>query len=146
MNVSLAKKMIVASALASACLMAGCAGMADTGQAADNLEPGIAGLVDANRSYPQWSAFPAAPTDIPGDAVVAARVSTLRVSAGALSGEVARIQWLVSNAESYEADIRSRVRSAPVAVDTAATREEIETFQQRLRDRGRAPPPVDRRR
>lgn len=146
MNVSRAKKMIVASALAPACLLAGCAGMTDTGQAADNLEPRIAGLVEANRNYPQWSAFPAAPTDIPGDAVVAAEVSTLKVSAGALTGEVARIQWLVSNAEAYEADIRSRVRSAPAAVDTAATLEEIEAFQQRLRDRGRAPPPVDRRR
>ncbi|NBB51632.1 hypothetical protein GVN24_25440 [Rhizobium sp. CRIBSB] len=141
---SLAKKIIAMVGLAAACFTAGCAGGAPAGQADETLDPGIAALVEANRSYPQWSAFPAEPSDIPTDAAMAARVSTLKVSAGTLAGEASRIQWLLDNADAYEAGVRSRLARIPVSPDAAATSVEIEAFQQRLRDRGRAPPPVDR--
>ncbi len=142
MNARAAKKMIVVVALAGAA--AGCAGSGAADQARSPLEPRIAELVDANRHYPRWADFPAAPTDLPTDGQLAARVNTLRVTSGALAGEAARIEWLLGDPEAFEATVRQQVRAAPVSPDAARTQQELDGFAQGLRERGRAPPPVDR--
>jgi hypothetical protein len=76
---------------------------------------------------------------------VAAQVNTLRVASGSLAGEAARIEWTLSDSEGFARDIAARAQATPIAPETQATQADIEAFAQRLRDRGRAPPPVPRR-
>lgn len=140
MNASLAKKMILLAALA----LSACAGVAHDG-AETPLEPRIAALVAENRDYPVWADFPAAPTDAPSAMDVAGRVATLNVSGAALEGEAARIAWTLSDQEAFAREVTARVAATPVSPDARATQADIDAFAQRLRDRGRAPPPVPRR-
>lgn len=146
MNAPFAKKMIALTAAAVSLSLGACAGMTNAGGEADvGLEPRIAALVDENRQYPRWADFPAAPADVPQPVELAARINTLKVSAGALAGEAARIGWTLTDPEIFAAAVAARGAATPISPETAATRADIDAFQQRLRDRGRAPPPVDRR-
>ncbi len=110
------------------------------------VAPRVQALVDANRDYPRWADFPRSSEPGPEPAVIAAQVSTLRVTGGALAGEVSRIEWtLTEDPAAFAAALRARVDSTPVAPVTQETLAEIEEFARRTRERGRAPPPVPRR-
>lgn len=138
MNVPLSKKMCLC-ALAAAGL-SGCAGAfeADTDPASP-VGPRVQALVDANRAYPRWEDFPAAPTGLPSAVEVAQSVNTLRVTGGALNGEVGRLEWTLQDAAAFEREMAARVAASRPAPATLQTQAEIEAFAQRLRDRARAP-------
>lgn len=145
MNAPVAKKMISVPGLAALLGLSACA--AASVEAPGPLEPRVAALVAENRTYPRWADFPDAPTDVPDPIQIASRVNSLKVASGSLAGEVARIQWLLSDqdAAEYAAAIAARVDATPIAPETRATQADIEAFAQGLRDRGRAPPPIPRR-
>ncbi|HST91666.1 MAG TPA: hypothetical protein VLJ13_05655 [Brevundimonas sp.] len=106
----------------------------------------VQALVDANREYPRWADFPKSLEPEPAPADIAAQVNTLRVTSGALAGEVSRIEWtLTENPAAWAQDVQARVAAVPVAPVTQETAAEIEEFARRTRERGRAPPPVARR-
>ena len=142
MNAPLAKIPVASLAL----LLAGCAGAFDaTTDQASPVAPRVQALVDANREYPRWADFPRA-TPAPEPAQIAVQVNTLRASGGALAGEVSRIDWqLTGDPDAYAAEVRTRVDAVQVDPVSARTQAEIEDFARRARERGRAPPPVDRR-
>lgn len=109
------------------------------------VAPRVQALVDANREYPRWADFPRSEV-LPEPVAIAAQVNTLRVSAGSLTGEVSRIDWQTTgDPEVFAADVQSRIDATPVAPVTAETQAEMDAFIRRTRERGRAPPPVDRR-
>ncbi|MFN3667752.1 MAG: hypothetical protein ACK4VY_00420 [Brevundimonas sp.] len=113
--------------------------------AASPVAPRIQALVDANRAYPDFADFPRR-EPVPEPIAIAAQVNTLRATSGALAGEVSRLDWQTTgDPEAYAAEVRARVDSVTVDPVTAQTQAEIEAFVQRSRERGRAPPPVDRR-
>ena len=142
MNAPLAK----ISAASIALLLAGCAGAFDaTTDQTSPVAPRVQALVDANREYPRWADFPRA-TPAPEPTQIAMQVNTLRASGGALAGEVSRIDWqLTGDPETYASEVRARVAAVPVDPVSAATQAEIEDFARRARERGRAPPPIERR-
>lgn len=149
MNAPSAKKtrLFAAALLATvpACLGA-CAGrFSPESDAASPLAPRVQALVDANRRYPRWEDFPAAPTGLPDPAQIAANVQGLEAQGGALGGEVARIDWTLGDAEALAAETRARVGAVPVSPDSARTAAEIEALARDLRERAKAPPPIDRR-
>lgn len=109
------------------------------------IAPSVQTLVDANRHYPSWKNFPTAPADLPEAGQVASSVRTLERQGGALGGEVSRIDWTLKDAETLAAETRAQVEAVPVSADSARTQAEIDAFAQSLRDRAKAPPPVDRR-
>jgi len=109
------------------------------------IAPRVQALVDANRHYPSWENFPAAPADLPGATQVASNVRRLEGQGGALEAEVSRIDWTLKDAETLAAETRAQVDAVPVSPDSARTQAEIDAFAQSLRDRAKAPPPVDRR-
>ena len=126
--------------------LTGCAGaFAPETDPTSAVAPRVQALVDANREYPRWEDFPR--SSAPVAAIdVALQVNTLRVSGGALAGEVARLQWTeTGDPAAYAARTRARVDAVPVSPVTAETLAEIEAFANRNRERGRAPPPIDRR-
>lgn len=110
------------------------------------VAPRVQALVDANREYPRWADFPKSPEPQPDPAVVAAEVNTLRVTSGALAGEVSRIEWTLNeDPAAFAEGVRARVDAVQVAPVTQNTAAEIEEFARRVRERGRAPPPIPRR-
>ncbi|MDO9588866.1 MAG: hypothetical protein Q8R45_06285 [Brevundimonas sp.] len=114
--------------------------------AASPVAPRVQALVDANREYPRWAEFPRSTEPLPEPMAIAARVNTLRVTGGSLAGEVSRIDWQTSGDPiAFAAELQARVDSVPVAPVTAQTQAEMEAFLQRARERGRAPPPIQRR-
>jgi hypothetical protein len=150
MNAHFRKKTkLVAAALLVAAAPAGlsaCAGgSAPRTDKASPLAPRIQTLVDANRRYPRWADFPDAPNDLPAPGQIAASVQALNGQAQALGGEVARIEWTLADAEAMAAEVRAQTEAAPVSPDSARTGAEIDAFARSLRERAKAPPPIDRR-
>ena len=114
--------------------------------ASSPIAPRVQALVDANREYPQWADIPKSPEPLPAPVAIAAQVNTLRVTNSRLAGEVARIDWQTTgDPAAYAAEVQARVNAVPVAPVTAETQAEMDAFIARTRERGRAPPPVDRR-
>ncbi|WP_374599286.1 hypothetical protein [Brevundimonas sp.] len=106
----------------------------------------VQALVDANREYPRWADFPKSTEPAPTPTSIAAEVNTLRVTRGALAGEVARIDWtLTDDPAAFAEALRSRVAATAVAPATQQTQAEIDEYLRRARERGRAPPPITRR-
>lgn len=132
--------------VAAGALAGGCAGAfsPETDQTSP-LAPRIAELVDANRRYPRWEEFPKAPEGLPEPARIAASVQALEGQGATLGDEVRRIDWTLGDPETLAAEARAQVGDVPVSSDSARTAEEIEAFAQQLRDRAKAPPPIDRR-
>ena len=124
-----------------------CAGRFDPAtDASSPVAPLVQALVDANREYPRWADFPRSPVGVPEPMAIAAQVNTLRVTSGALAGEVSRIDWQITDdSAAFAAGVQARIDAVPVAPVTQETQAEIEAFARRARERGRAPPPVDRR-
>lgn len=113
-------------------------------EAQSPLAPRIEALVEANRGFPRWREFPAAPADLPDPARIAANVRTLEGDAGALAGEVARIDWTLGDPAALAAEARAQTDAVPVSPDAARSAAEIDAFAETLRARAKAPPPVDR--
>lgn len=147
MNAPIRKFSAVAAVALAAAGLAGCVGAFDPQTDPDSPVAGRAqALVDANREYPRWEDFPRSAEPPPPAAQIAARVATLNQTGGALAEEAARIDWtLTGDPAAYAADVQARVDAVEVAPVTAETAAEIEEFARRTRERGRAPPPVDRR-
>ncbi|WP_295218992.1 hypothetical protein [uncultured Brevundimonas sp.] len=138
--------MILIAAAAIATLLSGCVGAsASRTEAVSPLAPRIQELVDANRRYPRWEDFPAAPTDLPPVTQVASNVQRLQGDSATLTSEIARIDWTLGDAEALAAETRAAVNAVPVSPDAVRTQADIEAFAQSLRDRAKAPPPLDRR-
>jgi len=138
MNVPQSKKMFLC-ALAAAGLSA-CAGAfeADTDMAS-SMGPRVQALVDANRTFPKWEEFPSTPVGLPAAIEVAQSVSTLRVTGGALNGEVGRLEWSLQDPAAFEREMAARAAASQPGPATLQTQAEIEAFAQSLRDRARAP-------
>lgn len=147
MNAPIGKIAAVMSAIVAGGGLTACAGSFDAATETDSpLAPRVQALVDANREYPSWAAFPRASEPLPEPVMIAAQVNTLRITSGALAGEVSRIDWQTTgDPAEFAAGVQARIDSVPVAPVTAETLAEIEDFVRRARERGRAPPPVDRR-
>jgi hypothetical protein len=138
--------MILIATVAIAAPLGGCIGAsAAKTQAVSPLAPRVQELVDANRRYPSWEDFPAAPADLPPVAQVAANVQRLQGDSSALNSEIARIDWTLTDPAALAAEIDAAVKSVPVSPDAVRTQADIEAFAQSLRDRAKAPPPLDRR-
>ncbi|MFA4893017.1 hypothetical protein [Brevundimonas sp.] len=114
--------------------------------ASSPVAPRVQALVDANREYPRWADFPRVTEPVPEPVAIAAQVNTLRVTGGGLAGEVSRIDWQETGDPAvFAAEVQARLNAVTVAPVTAETQAEMEEFIRRTRERGRAPPPVDRR-
>ncbi|MFA4899846.1 MAG: hypothetical protein WC563_10000 [Brevundimonas sp.] len=138
--------MILIAAAAIATPLSGCIGAsASKTEAVSPLAPRIQELVDANRRYPRWEDFPAAPTDLPPVTQVASNVQRLQGDSATLTSEIARIDWTLGDAEALAAETRAAVNAVPVSPDAVRTQADVEAFAQSLRDRAKAPPPLDRR-
>ena len=147
MNARIGKIAAGVAAIVAGGGLTACAGSFDpVTDASSPVAPRVQALVDANREYPDWADFPKSVEPLPEPVVIAAQVNTLRVTGGALAGEVSRIDWqLTDDPAAFAAAVQARVDAVPVAPVTAETLAEIEDFVRRTRERGRAPPPVDRR-
>ncbi|WP_242076502.1 hypothetical protein [Brevundimonas diminuta] len=138
--------MILIAAAAITTPLSGCVGAsASRTEAVSPLAPRIQELVDANRRYPRWEDFPAAPTDLPPVTQVASNVQRLQGDSATLTSEIARIDWTLGDAEALAAETRAAVNAVPVSPDAVRTQADIEAFAQSLRDKAKAPPPLDRR-
>jgi hypothetical protein len=83
---------------------------------------------------------------MPEPITIAAEVNTLRVTGGAMAGEVSRIDWQTTgDPAAFAAAMQARIDSVQVSPVTQESLAEIDEFVRRTRERGRAPPPVDRR-
>lgn len=147
MNAPIRKIAAIMSALVASGGLTACAGSFDPAtDARSPVAPRVQAMVDANREYPRWAEFPRAVEPLPEPMAIAAQVNTLRITSGALAGEVSRIDWQTTqDPAAFAAEVQARIDSVPVAPVTAETLAEIEDFVRRTRERGRAPPPVDRR-
>jgi hypothetical protein len=127
-------------------VLAGCAGAfrAET-DAQSPVAPRVQQLVDANRGYPRWQDFPAAPTDLPAPADLAQRATALDATGTQAAQAAARIEWTLGDAGQFERDVASRIEAQQIAPVTALTGAAIDAYAQSLRDRAKAPPPIDRR-
>lgn len=146
MNVFLSKKTIVSAMTGLLLLTGGCVGSFDPQtDVTSPLAPRIQELVDAHREYPRWADFPAAPTDLPPPARVAANVQALNAGSGALANQVAGIDWtLDSDPAAFVSSIQRRFDPAGMGPIGAQTPDEVEAFAEALRRRAAAPPPIDR--
>lgn len=122
--------------------LGGCAGAFDA--APGPADARVDSLVAEHRVYPRWEDFPASPEGLPTAARLAEQVATLNDSGAALAGDVAQLEWTLSDPEAFAAAIIARINAADVSPDTVRTQAEVEAFAARLRERGRAPPPIDR--
>jgi len=147
MNASRRKIAAALSAVVAGGGLTACVGSFDpVTDATSPIAPRVQALVQANREYPRWADFPQGVEPLPEPVAIAAQVNTLRVTSGALAGEVSRIDWQTTgDPAAFTAEIQARLDSVEVAPVTAETVAEIEEFVRRTRERGRAPPPVDRR-
>jgi len=146
MNALIRKNAALCVVLTGTALLSACANaFSPRTDTTSPVAPQVQALVDANREYPRWEDFPKA-TPSPEPAEIAVEVNTLRVRSGALAGEAARIEWLTSgDAAAFTESVRARVAATPVDPASAETMTEIEARLRAARERGRAPPPVDRR-
>lgn len=146
MNARLAKKISGGLLLASILTgLGGCATAFDPQtDEASPVAPRVQALVDANRTYPRWEDFPRSTDPLPEPVEVASRVNSLRGSGTDLAAEAARIDWQLGDPVAFAAEVNSRVDAQAIAPVTAQTQAEVEAFAARTRQRGAAPPPVDR--
>lgn len=147
MNAPSRKIAAILIAMAAGGALTACAASFDPEtDATSPVAPRVQALVDANREYPRWADFPRSTEPLPEPLAIAARVNTLRVTGGALAGEVSRIDWQTSgDPAAFAAEAQARVDSVPVAPVTAETLAGMEAHLRRARERGRAPPPIQRR-
>ena len=145
MNVIVGKKIGLAATVLAPLLFSACASApAAKDEAVSPLAPAIQELVDANRRYPRWEDFPAAPVDVPSSHAIAGQVAALQGQSTALTQQTAAIEWTLQDPGGFAQSVRSRVEASRPSATTVETQADVEAFAQRLRDRAAAPPPVDR--
>ncbi|RZJ30376.1 MAG: hypothetical protein EON85_05175 [Brevundimonas sp.] len=146
MNALIRKNAALCVVLTGASLLSACGtAFAPRTDPLSPVAPQVEALVAANREYPRWEDFPRS-TPPPDSTQIAVQVNTLKVSAGALAGETSRIDWQTTgDAGAFADDVRARVAATPVSPVTAETQAEIDARLRAARERGRAPPPVNRR-
>ncbi|GAA0869917.1 hypothetical protein GCM10009116_17530 [Brevundimonas basaltis] len=147
MNAPIRKIAAVLTAVAAGAGLTACAGAFEPRtDPTSPVAPRVDALVAANREYPRWADFPKTLEPVPEPAAISARVATLGTAGGELAAAAARIEWQ-SNEDpaAFAADVQARVAAVEVTPVTAETAAAIEEFARRTRERGRAPPPVDRR-
>lgn len=146
MNVHRAKK--IGGALIAAAVLAGlgaCAGAFDPHtDPTSPVAPRVQALVDANSAYPRWEDFPRAAEAQPQLAEATGRVGALHATSADLAAATARIDWQEGDPDAFAAEVNRRIDAQAVAPVTAETQAEIEAFAARARERGTAPPPIDR--
>ena len=109
------------------------------------LAPRIQKLVDENRQYPRWADFPRTSTPLPAPAEIAAEVGRLESRNTALTAEMARIDWtLDSDPAAFVESITRRIDASQMSPQTLRTAQEVEAYAEELRQRAKAPPPIDR--
>ncbi|MDQ1153500.1 hypothetical protein [Brevundimonas sp. SORGH_AS_0993] len=146
MNAQFCKKMgLVAAVVVLPCVTACAAAFAPKVDEASPLAPRVEALVAANRHYPRWSDFPAAPEALPPASRIAANVSGLEGQGATLAGQVSGIDWTLGDPEALAAETRARVGAVPVSPDAVQSQADIDALARSLRDRAKAPPPIDRR-
>jgi hypothetical protein len=147
MNASRRKIAVILSAVVASGGLTACVGSFDPAtDGTSPIAPRVQALVDANREYPRWADFPRALEPMPEPITIAAEVNTLRVTGGAMAGEVSRIDWQTTgDPAAFAAAMQARIDSIQVSPVTQESLAEIDEFVRRTRERGRAPPPVDRR-
>jgi hypothetical protein len=147
MNASRRKIAVILSAVVASGGLTACVGSFDPAtDGTSPIAPRVQALVDANREYPRWADFPRALEPMPEPITIAAEVNTLRVTGGAMAGEVSRIDWQTTgDPAAFAAAVQARIDSIQVSPVTQESLAEIDEFVRRTRERGRAPPPVDRR-
>lgn len=147
MNAPIQKFAAAALAACTAGTLSACAGRFDPAvDASSPVAPRVQALVDANRVYPRWEDFPRVREPLPQPMAIAAQVNALRTGGSALAADVSRLDWQATgDPEALAAEARARVAATPVAPVSAQSQAEIEDYLRRARERGRAPPPVDRR-
>jgi hypothetical protein len=147
MNASRRKIAVILSAVVASGGLTACVGSFDPAtDGTSPIAPRVQALVDANREYPRWADFPRALEPMPEPITIAAEVNTLRVTGGAMAGEVSRIDWQTTgDPAAFAAAVQARIDSVQVPPVTQESLAEIDEFVRRTRERGRAPPPVDRR-
>ena len=126
-------------------MLGGCAGVFEADRSDSPIAAQVQTLVDANREYPRWADFPKASTDTPAPAEIATRVAALGAADTRLQGEVARIEWRLGDPAIFESDVRARLAAVQISPATQQTEAEIEAWASRLRELGKAPPPIPRR-
>ncbi|WP_312137126.1 hypothetical protein [Brevundimonas sp.] len=144
MNVNLVKIVLQPVAVVSLCVGLSACAFDPPADPASPLATRIDSLVSANRDYPRWQYFPDAPVNVPDAASVRVAVSGLEASQGELAREVAAIDWELGDTEQFVTSIRQRLNADNVEIPTADTPAQIEAFVASLRERAKAPPPVDR--
>lgn len=147
MNAPIRKFSAVLTVAAAAAGLSACAGAFEPRtDATSPVAARVDALVAANREYPRWADFPKTLEPAPEPAAISARVASLGTVGGELEAAAARIEWQSGeDPAAFAADVQARVAAVGVAPVTAGTAAEIEEFARRSRERGRAPPPVDRR-
>ena len=100
--------------------------------------------MDANRTYPRWEDFRRSSEPLPEPVEVASRVNSLRGKGADLTAEAARLDWQTGDPVALAAEVTGRIDARAIAPATAETQAEVEAFAARTRQRGAAPPPIDR--
>lgn len=146
MNVLMLKKTGLAAMLGGAVLLSGCvSAFAPETDPTSPLAPRVQQLVDENRQYPRWADFPRSSQPLPAPDQIAGRVATLQGRSAALGAEVARIEWTLNEDPAvFTESINRRIDASRMSPETARTAEEVEAYAEALRQRAKAPPPIDR--
>ncbi|HCF23955.1 MAG TPA: hypothetical protein DER67_00110 [Novosphingobium sp.] len=119
-----------------------------TGEAVQTTISGAAhttASVSPQLSYPSFRDFPAITEPAPDDAVIFGEVSALTSDRNALAADVAAIEWQAVDAGTLQQEIEAHVRAVGTAPEAVSSQAAISEFLTRARERGHAPPPVDRR-
>lgn len=148
MNVRVMKKIsrpfAMLAVVTTGAVLSGCmSALNPPADAASPLAPRVEALVDAHRHYPQWRDFPKA-TPAPESTQIAASVQTLNAAGGSLAAETSRIEWTLGDPAQFQREVAARVDAAEASAASIQTTEQIEAEAARLRERAKAPPPVDR--
>lgn len=147
MNAPIQKIAVAALVASLAGTLSGCAGRFDPAtDASSPVGPRVQALVDANREYPRWADFPKVTEPLPTPVAIGARVDALRTGSSELAAAASRLDWQTTgDPDALAAEVQARVAATPVAPVSAESQAEIEAFVRRTRERGRPPPPIDRR-
>jgi hypothetical protein len=94
-----------------------------------------------DRPFPRWSAFPAAPTNVPAPAEFAVRVADAEAAEAQLNREVAGLTWTLEDTAGFQAATQALVDpefARPAPADSTA---QTEAWAAAARARA-VPPPV----
>jgi hypothetical protein len=135
----------LAAILAAGAAVSACANIQPFQPPTDPHSPAakrVAELERANRTYPRWSRFPAAPKNVPTATDIAARVGEAQNAQAQLLADAGRIDWTLSGTEAYAEEARSHIDptlAQPAPADTSA---QTAAFAKALKDLATPPPPA----